>query len=95
MSGKQEDISNTNRGEGKIKMFGQIRESTSVNPCCFDNELMLANALPSSHYDEVNFVESHASMPIINFQHITGSGKEAEISMLSARSAPKTNIEIV
>ena len=75
-------------------MFGQIRESTSVNPCCFDNEIMMANALPSSHYDEVNFIESHASMPIINFQHITGSGKEAQ-SMLSARSAPKTDVEMV
>jgi hypothetical protein len=55
---------------------------------------MMANALPSSHYDEVNFVESHASMPIINFQHITGSGKEAQ-SILSARSAPKTDVEVV
>ena len=55
-------------------MFGQLRDSqTSVNPCCFDNEIMLATALPSSHYDEVNFIlESHASMPIINFQQITG-----------------------
>jgi len=63
-----------------FNLFGTLRESSSMNPCCFDNEMMLATALPLSHYNTAapKFgVELHSSTPIITFNHVT------EGSMLS------------
>ena len=76
MSNKQDSSQMTIRERSHFNMFNTLRESASVNPCCFDNEMVLANALPSSHYDAridaPKFgIELHSSTPIITFNHMT------------------------
>ena len=56
-----------------------LRESASVNPCCFENEILLANALPSSHYNGPTFGDKNeTSSQLINFKQIKSGFEKAE-----------------